>query len=47
MISLTDLSFKPSQKIVAARQNPPRILEASFVRASMGGKHGATIVQLN
>ena len=32
---------------MAARHNPPRILEASFARASMGGKHGATIAQLN
>ena len=45
--SLTDLLFKPSQKILTARHNPPRILEASFARASMGGKHGATMVQLN
>ena len=31
---------------MAARHNPQRILEASFARTSMGGKHGATIVQL-
>ena len=47
IFSLTDLLFKPSQKIVTARHNPPRILEASFARVSMSGKHGATMVQLN